>query len=239
MDRIEIIQHCLDPARGKTYLEIGVSEGRSFFPIRASRKIAIDPNFNLHLRGHPLGSRLKRLFTLWFSQFIGARYFKVTSDEYFKRNPVGKIRIDTAFVDGSHTYDQTLRDVLNCLERLAPTGVIVVHDCNPQSASTAMPAASYNEVKRNAAPDWDGNWCGDVWKTVVYLRSARPDLNVFVLDCDFGVGIITRGNNAGALSFTRAEVEQLKYSDLEAHRQTWLNLKPAAYLHEFLRNRSA
>ncbi len=239
MDRIEIIQRCLDPARGKTYLEIGVSEGQSFFPIRASHKIAIDPFFNLFLWGHSLGARLKRLLTLGLSKVTGARYFKVTSDDYFKRDPVGKTRIDTAFVDGSHTYDQTLRDVLNCLERLAPNGVIVVHDCNPQSATTAMPAASYNEVKRNAAPDWDGNWCGDVWKSVVYLRSTRPDLDIFVLDCDFGVGIITRGNSAGALSFTRAEVDQLSYADLEAQRQVLLNLKPAVYLHEFLRNRRA
>lgn len=32
-------------------------------------------------------------------------------------------------------------------------------------------------------------WSGDVWKSIVHLRSIRPDLRVAVLDCDSGVGI--------------------------------------------------
>jgi len=43
MDRIQVIQYLLREIDGKTYLEIGVEYGKSFCPIVAPRKIAVDP----------------------------------------------------------------------------------------------------------------------------------------------------------------------------------------------------
>ena len=44
MNRIGIVQACLDSAAHKTYLEIGVEHGLCFARIRAGTKIAVDPD---------------------------------------------------------------------------------------------------------------------------------------------------------------------------------------------------
>ncbi len=41
-------------------------------------------------------------------------------------------------------------------------------------------------------PDHD-EWCGDVWKSFVKFRATRPDLQMRTVDCDWGCGIIRRG----------------------------------------------
>jgi len=77
-------------------------------------------------------------------------------------------------------------------------------------------------------------WSGDVWKTITHLRSTPQDLNIFVLDCDSGVGIITRGAPEDTLDFTTETIESLAYEDLVNNREKILNLKPPEYLHQFL-----
>ena len=79
-------------------------------------------------------------------------------------------------------------------------------------------------------------WCGDVWKTIVRLRSERRDLNIFVFDYDYGVGVITRGEPEGMLSFTEEEIDKMTYEDLEKNRKNFLNLKEASFFENFLEN---
>ena len=55
MNRIQIIQAILDKLAGHTYLEIGTESGISFLPIRAKRKLAIDPKFKIRSK-----ERIKR-----------------------------------------------------------------------------------------------------------------------------------------------------------------------------------
>lgn len=76
-----------------------------------------------------------------------------------------------------------------------------------------------------------------VWRRVendlsVAQRSAR--FNVFVLDCDFGLGVISRGQPEDRLESTRPEIEQMDDMDLEKRRESLLNLKPPLYLSSFL-----
>ena len=84
-------------------------------------------------------------------------------------------------------------------------------------------------------PNWTGLWCGDVWKSIVQLRSTFTDLNVFVLNCDFGIGVIARGKPQKMLNFSDAQIKVLTYEDLNQNRQSMLNLKPQEFLFEFLK----
>ena len=77
-----------------------------------------------------------------------------------------------------------------------------------------------------------------MWKAIVSLRSTRHDLRIAVLKCDFGVGLIRQGVSDSPLSYSAEQIEALTYADLAAHRDRLLNLKPPAYLGEFL-NQSA
>jgi hypothetical protein len=224
MNRIDVIQKIINKTHAKSYLEIGISRGDCFLSVQARRKVAVDPKFNLPAK---LGLKVRL-------RNSHSEYFEMTSDRFFAETDVSG-GFDVAFIDGMHTYEQSLKDVENVLKVLSPKGVIVMHDCNPQSAASAWPANSYAHAASLNLPGWNGGWMGDVWKTVCHLRSCHTDLRVFVLDCDFGLAVLTRGKPDEMLKLSAAELEKLDYSFLAANRQQLLNLKPESYFPEFLR----
>jgi hypothetical protein len=221
-DRIQIIQKIIDRIAAENYLEIGVFNGDCFLQIRCPRKTAVDPVPTIPFKGR-LKNWLKGLRT---------RIRATTSDDFFSSLEPGA-RFDVIFIDGLHTCAQALRDVENSLRCLNDGGVILMHDCNPGFAAAAHPAGSLAEAAALNLPGWNGEWTGDVWKTVCRLRS-RPDLRVFVLDCDFGVGVVTRGKPEDRLEFSPEKIAGMDYEDLAKDRQKILNLKPENYIDDFL-----
>lgn len=229
MNRLTVIQAVINAKQAQSYLEIGVNNGAVFFRVKAKRKIAVDPRFAFSTFKQ-FRYFLKNPFNLF------NKCYETTSDDYFQHRSaeMGNTGIDVAFVDGLHTYAQALKDVQNCLRYLNPGGVIILHDCSPPSESAAFPAASVDHALKANLPGWTGDWCGDVWKMVVDLRSTERDLNIFVLDCDMGVGIVTRGTPENMLRFSKEEIDLLTFTDLDRKRQEFLNLKKPEFLVEFL-----
>lgn len=223
MNREQVIQKIIDVTKAKRYLEIGVYQGTTFQKIRCRRKVAVDPDFHISLRS-------KARFIL---RNLGSVYYKMTSDDFFAhyRN---RQKFGVVFIDGLHNYRQSFIDVGKALDVLNEGGVIIMHDCNPPTAAAAVPANSWYEADAMNLPGWTREWNGDVWKTIARLRSTRNDLNVIVLDCDYGLGLITRGLSEKTLGLTPNQVDNLTYADLVSHRQEWLNLKPVSYLEQFL-----
>jgi len=227
MNRTDVIQRIIDKKQAKTYLEIGVANGKNFFPIRARQKIAVDPNFTF--------SRMRKMKWTFKNLYnVVAKYHECTSDSYFARKK-STDRLDVVFIDGLHTYEQSLRDVINSLISLNETGVIVMHDCNPPNQAAAHPASDKHAAELEL-PGWTGGWYGDVWKTICYLRSHRADLRVFVLDCNCGLGIVTKGEADSCLNLSEKELNEMTYEDLVSDRKNLLNLKDESYLFQFLEN---
>ncbi len=229
MNRLTVIQAVINAKQSKTYLEIGVDSGAVFFRVKAKQKIAVDPKFGF--------SKIKQFrFLLKNPLNLSNKCYETTSDEYFRHRSeeIAQSGIDVAFVDGLHTFEQSQKDVHNCLRYLNPGGVIILHDCSPPSESSAFPASSVSDAIKANPPGWTGDWCGDVWKTIVSLRSTERNLNIFVLDCDMGIGILTRGLPKKMLSFTKEEIDSLTYKDLESRRMELINLKRPEFLWEFL-----
>jgi len=108
--------------------------------------------------------------------------FVGTSDEYFE-SITDDIKYDIVFIDGLHHNDQVLKDIENSLNHLSDNGTIVCHDCLPTT-----------ELMQ-ARDDHGGEWTGDVWKAIAELRIERIDLDIKVVDTDYGCGIIRRGTN--------------------------------------------
>jgi hypothetical protein len=104
-----------------------------------------------------------------------------TSDEFFAQHDVNS-KFDLIFIDGLHQSDQVLKDINNSLTVLSDGGTIVVHDC--------LPEAEYQQVRE----DNNREWTGDVWKAVAILKGTREDLDIKVVDHDWGCGIIRRGS---------------------------------------------
>ncbi|MBD3296373.1 MAG: class I SAM-dependent methyltransferase [Candidatus Omnitrophica bacterium] len=231
MNRIEIVQKCIDVLDKENYLEIGVCHGDSIRCIGAKRIFGVDPKLFPEYR-----NPIKRFFKRHCRFGPNVNFFEMTSDAFFgkKSSLLKKYKIGVAFVDGLHTHEQALRDVMNCLDYLDEDGVIIMHDCNPLSEAAACVADSPLEASGKDVPGWTGEWNGDVWKAIVSLRSFRNDLRVCVLDCDQGVGVIRRGEPVSVLGFSEEEIEKMSYGDLAARRQELLNLKDPGYLEEFL-----
>lgn len=225
MYRTEVVQELIYSGSGQTYLEVGVSAGGSFIPVIARRKIGVDPSFY----------DLKCIKKLASNNASEVLMFEVSSSNFFN-NQAGLFEnkpIDVAFVDGLHTYKQSLEDIENCLKYISKKGVIVVHDCNPYSPMMAEPANSYEEILQSG---WSGGWCGDVWKTILHLRSTRKDLQVLVLDSDYGLGLIRSGAPEDTLPFAQEEIRLMSYKDLDENRKSFLNLKRSDYFSQFIDN---
>jgi SAM-dependent methyltransferase len=226
LTRTEILQQIITTTGARHYLEIGVQHGKNFFPLRGARKTAVDPDFAFSILRRRI-SILKNPCNLW------ADYHSLTSDLFFERNHQ---RFDVVFIDGLHTYAQSLQDVQNALACLNPGGVIVLHDCNPPYAAAAHPAESFEHAARLNLPGWHNEWCGDTWKVIPHLLSQRSDLRTQVFDCDFGIGIVTSGPNDSPLKLSLDDVAHLSYADLEENRTALLNLKPESDFPAFLRS---
>ena len=134
--------------------------------------------------------------------------FVGTSDEYFD-SISEDVKYDIIFIDGSHHDDQVLRDVKNSLNHLSDNGTIVCHDCLP--STELMQLRDIN----------GGEWTGDVWKAIADLRIERIDLDIKVVDTDYGCGIIRRGTNVPY----QPNVENYKtYSYYNIHKYRMLNV---------------
>lgn len=136
--------------------------------------------------------------------------YRMTSDSFFESYRGEKF--DLIFVDGMHVAEQALRDINNALNLITENGFVVVHDCNP--TSEGLQCRREHPIDRNIL------WCGDVWKAWAELRASRPDLGMYVIDVDWGVGVI---NKSSQELFTKEIVPT--YGFLDENRQELLNLR--------------
>jgi hypothetical protein len=224
MDRQQVIHTLMRARKLKNYLEIGVFNGHIFFRIKSKFKVAVDPFFRFST-GRKIIKTLINPYNLY------NQYFQKTSDDFFTQDAarvIGNRKIEISLIDGMHEYDYALRDVENTLQWLSQDGVIIMHDCNALSREANVSFADWK------ARNFTGTWNGDVWKTIMHLRT-RSDINVFVLDCDHGLGIITRARPEHVLSYTPQQIAAFTYEDFNKNRKAWINLKPPEYFYEYFR----
>lgn len=132
--------------------------------------------------------------------------YQLTSDDFFKQN---KEYFDIIFIDGLHWGDQVYKDILNSLDVLNDGGYIICHDMNPHSEI----------IQRYPQSIPESEWTGDCWKSWVKLKSERKDLEMFVIDTDYGCGVIKIGHQE-LINFP----EKLDWETLNNDRKNLLNL---------------
>lgn len=194
--------------RPRTYIEIGVFEGRSIALIRPeTRAIGIDPKPQICAS---LGSRT----TIHAS----------TSDEYLATHDVKSeldgLPLDLAFVDGMHHFECALRDFIHIEKICTPQSTILIHDCCPFDRVTAQ---------RERQTTF---WSGDIWKLVLLLKKYRPDLRLHTIAiAPTGLGVV-RGLDPSSRVLERsfeavvAEFMALDYAVLDEDKAGMLNLHP-------------
>ena len=183
--RIQIIQNIIDLKNYKTYLEIGCDKDENFSQIRVNKKIGVDPQ-----RG---GTH------------------RMTSDIYFEKN---KDRFDIIFLDGLHTYEQTIKDIKNSIKYLNEDGVILIHDC--------LPKKIWNQI----VPRLYGHWNGDVWKAIVEARTFNH-VETFTCVADHGLGVILKKKNKDILNIKNIDFKKLKFSEYYNNHKEFM--KPISF----------
>ena len=201
INRTFIIQYLINKYKLKNYLEIGVRDGVNFDKIKIKNKIGIDPE--------PTEECIKK----------NKDYLKICkSDTYFKElkenNNIKKF--DIIFIDGLHLEEQVDIDIQNSLEFLSTNGFIIMHDCNPP---TRFHQRENYQLNNGSMPFWNGT----VWRSYVKLRMNNDDLEMNVINCDWGVGIIRKKVNENKLKKLKLE-ENFRYFHLKENREYILNL---------------
>ena len=185
--RYELINYYITTRKFKSFLEIGTDKGEAFNAINVDKKVSVDPN-----------------------RSTNATHY-MTSDEYFAQTDD---KFDIIFIDGLHEYSQVDRDIKNALKHLNDHGVIIMHDCHPNSEACQRHCSHYP----------GGEWTGDCWKAYVKNR-AELQYEMFVWDHDWGCGVIdTDVIKQTDTSDLPIDMSKMTYADFVAHPE-WMNFK--------------
>lgn len=162
-----------------SYLEIGVNEGATFTKVKARRKVAVDPAFLFDVpeaaAAHP-----------------GSEFHEITSDEYFGTVVDPDERFDVIYLDGLHTFEQTLRDFTNAVHHLAPHGAIVIDDVCPVSYLASLPDRENYFRVRDFLEVTDKSWMGDVYRLVFFVETFYQHMSYATIADNHGQAVIWR-----------------------------------------------
>ena len=132
----------------------------------------------------------------------------MTSDDFFEEN---NFKFDCIFIDGLHTYEQAIKDILNSIKFLNNNGIIILHDC--------LPLKIWNQI----VPQMYGHWNGDVWKAIVEARTMS-EVDTYTCKADHGLGIILKRKNKNLLQLDVQNFKKLKFKDYYNNHKRFMNI---------------
>ena len=89
-------------------------------------------------------------------------------------------------------------------------GLILVHDCLPESMS------------KQAVPRYRMTWNGDVWKAIVDLRQEK-NINIYTCEMDQGIGVIQKKENTKILKIDK-NINKLKFKDFYNNYKEYMRI---------------
>lgn len=180
--RKKIINKIIELKDFKNYLEIGCDQNELFTEVLIKNKIGVDP-------------------------YNGGTH-RMTSDNFFDLN---KEKFDLIFIDGLHTYEQSLKDIQNALNVIKENGFILVHDC--------FPLTYFDQ----AVPRAQRKWNGHVWKAITEMRTLE-NVDTYVGAFDNGIGLIIKKKNKNKLKINTKLFKKIKYKEYYNNYKNYLNL---------------
>ena len=222
--RSEVIQQLLDLYERPNYLEVGVDHGVTFLPLRAARKVAVDPKFWFDTTQAPPEGTV-------------VEHHEITSDAFFGTVSRSDPLFDVIFLDGLHTFEQTLRDLMSAALLLKPNGTIIVDDVIPNSYHSSLASTDdlvrVREFQARFDPKLqeDQAWMGDVYKIPFYVRSYMQQFSYATTSDNHGQTVMWRQPRRAG-SFIERSIEaigRLEYRDFIRH-QDEMNMMPSAQI---------
>ena len=200
VSRAEVVQTFLNHFKAPRYLEVGVSRGKTFFELSAGLKVAVDPVFQFEPQAQTDPS---------------ARYFQEPSDAWFARQPSAPA-FEVIYLDGLHTAEQTLRDLMNAVDRLTPDGVIIIDDVIPSDEAAALPDQDACMARRAATGDPSVAWMGDVFRLLYFIDTFMQSWTLQVVADNHGQAVLWREPRPGVTQRGFEEVASKRFADLQS-----------------------
>ncbi len=177
MTRHEFLRFLHALAKPRTYLEIGVNDGRSL-ALASAPSIGVDPAYRIKVPIEADAQLVKATSDDFFAMADPLAHFRGGGNPLRRllkgKSPFGRgdgpETVDLAFIDGLHIFEFALRDFMNTERHAAWTSVVVLDDVLPRDVDEA---ARDRHTKM---------WAGDVYKTGLVLRQYRPDLVVLPMN---------------------------------------------------------
>ncbi|MDD2725040.1 MAG: class I SAM-dependent methyltransferase [Methylovulum sp.] len=188
----------------RTYLEIGVNKGRTFFDVSIPQRTAVDPKF---------------LFDVAAVTDKNASLNETTSDNFFSTLPIAT-KYDVIFLDGLHTFEQTYRDFCNSLVHSHEQTIFLIDDTIPNDVYSAVPHQKKAVNYRRQAGGKGGRWHGDVYKVIFALHDFHLGMNYrTIVSSGNPQTLVWRSNNGWRkpLFNSLETISRLSYFDLLDH----------------------
>lgn len=177
--RWDLINLLIDEFKFSNYLEIGVYKLENFNRILCKKKTGVDPKINyLDLENIGEVKKIRSVASIG-GEGVGYNIKKLTSDNFFLKCDE---KFDLIFIDGLHLFNTVRRDIKNSLNVLREGGFILVHDSLPDRLRSQMVPRAHEK------------WNGDVWKSIVELRTLN-DLVIYTVLIDEGISVIFKLND--------------------------------------------
>jgi len=148
-------------------------------------------------------------------------------DDHLKKIIDKNQKYDVIFVDSFHTVEHTIRDLEAALSLLSSTGIIIVHDCFPDSEAVIGP--------------WkEDDWSGQTYEGYIRFLLKNSHFENFVINIDYGCGIIRPHNKSTIKRDFAVDVDKLSsweyYWD---HHNQLLNLKSIDKFYDLYRSKES
>ncbi|MCH6574818.1 MAG: sulfotransferase [Bacteroidetes bacterium] len=156
-----------------SYLEISTLTTGHYFDKVDSNFFKIKDCINYYVEEH------EPLYSKFGNTVLKDHDFKILPfDDYLNKIIDKNQKYDVIFVDPFHTVEHTIRDLEAALSLLSSTGIIIVHDCFPDSEALIGP--------------WKGRgaWCGQTYEGYIRFLLKNSHFENFVINIDYGCGII-------------------------------------------------
>lgn len=144
------------------YLEIGVNRGETFNLVNIPHKVAVDPQFRFNTLDYQTDTII---------------FHEVTSDVFFAQLTSQYDKFDLIYLDGLHTFEQTLRDFCASISQSHEKTIWLIDDTCPISQLASMRDETQVKKIRKFFKVKDKRWMGDVFKLVFVIHDFFPQFS--------------------------------------------------------------
>lgn len=185
--------------KASRYLEIGVSEGATFNQVNVENKVAVDPKFLFNTSQYGTEKVL---------------FLEVTSNEFFRDHAKEFQPFDLIYLDGLHTFEQTLRDFCASLSCANSKTIWLIDDTYPESYAQAQSSHQRCIKIKQLTGEKNKSWMGDVFKVVATIHDFFPQYS-FATFPDHGQTVVWKNwrTNFEPIWNSLETISRLDYSD--------------------------